>query len=96
MAINILRVSELDVWRWLEQSSHPTLNGWTSDQAIVGPWVHATLWLAVADRVVIDAGGGSGEEDRGREIPFAIIRCTRYTTGRGRQALAQPPLISVG
>ena len=59
MAINILRVTELDVWKWLEQSSHHAMHGteWlnvrSSDRRAL---IAATLWLAVADRVVIDAG----------------------------------------
>jgi hypothetical protein len=54
MAIDILRVSELDVWRWLEQSRNPRLAR-RQIKRLQGLWLKATLWLAVADRVVIDA-----------------------------------------
>lgn len=61
-----------------------------------GPGFNATLWLAVAVGVVIYAGGGPGAAGKGYDMPLPSISCARRTAVRGRQALAQPPLISVG
>jgi hypothetical protein len=86
MAINILRVSELDVWRWLEQSSRPAMHGsgWlnvrSSDRRAFS---ECNAVACCGGQVVIDAVGKPGEIDQGCDIPHPFIRCARCTAGQG-------------
>jgi hypothetical protein len=74
MAINVLRVSTLDLWRWLELSSHPAMHGiieWlnvrSSGCRVLG---QCNAVACCGAQVVIDVGRRPGEANRGSDTPY--------------------------
>jgi hypothetical protein len=87
MAINILRVGTLDLWRWLEHSSHPAMHGieWLNVRSngcrVLG---QCNAVACCGAQLVIDVGGRPGEANRGSDI--SAIHKTHHrqgTTGTG-------------
>ena len=73
MAINVLRVRTLDLWRWLELSSHPAMHGieWlnvrSSGCRVLG---QCNAVACCGAQVVIDVGRRPGEANRGSDTPY--------------------------